>query len=130
MDYAQHVGKPLMTNSEYAEAKKNGPLSPLTELRPMAQQERPTRKSAKTSAPAANEPVLPGKTLYLRLPSNSAIEMIKPVLSGAHGELPVVLYIESTGAKLRAPQELFVRPTQRLIDKLNDMLGTKNVVLK
>ena len=118
-----------MTNSEYAEAKKNGPLSPLPELKPVTQ-ERPTRKAAKAPVPAADAPVLPGKTLYLRLPSNSAIEMLKPVLLSARGDLPVVLYIESTGAKLRAPQELFVRPTQGLIDRLNDMLGAKNVVLK
>ena len=41
-----------------------------------------------------------------------------------------MLYIESTGAKLRAPQNLFISPTQELIDTLSDMLGAKNVVLK
>jgi len=75
-------------------------------------------------------PVLPGKTLYLRLPSDSAIGMVKPLLSRSSGDCGVVLYIESTGAKLRAPKELQVRPTRALIDALGDMLGTKNVVLK
>ena len=75
-------------------------------------------------------PVLPGKTLYLRLPSDSAIELVKPLLARSPGECGVVLYIESTGAKLRAPKELQVRPTQTLLDALRNMLGTKNVVLK
>ena len=75
-------------------------------------------------------PVLPGKTLYLRLPSDSAIELVKPLLARSPGECGVVLYIESTGAKLRAPKELQVRPTQTLLDTLRNMLGTKNVVLK
>ena len=73
---------------------------------------------------------LPGKTLYLRLPSESAIGMVKPILARSAGACSVVLYIESTGAKLRAPKELEVRPTKALMDALNDMLGAKNVVLK
>lgn len=48
--------------------------------------------------------LLPGNTLYLRLPSDSAIGMIQPVLQRFSGPKPVILYIESTGAKLRAPQ--------------------------
>ena len=86
---------------------------------------------APVSAPKADHsPVLTGKTLYLRLPSDSAIGMVKPLLSRSPGECSVVLYIESTGAKLRAPKELQVRPTRNLIDSLNDMLGSRNVVLK
>ena len=82
-----------------------------------------------TILPAAKQ-VLPGNTLYLRIPSDSAISMITPVLQRSPGAVTVVLYIESTGAKLRAPQSLFVSPTQELIHNLSDMLGTKNVVLK
>lgn len=78
----------------------------------------------------ASKQVLPGNTLYLRIPSDSAISMITPVLQRSPGTVTVVLYIESTGAKLRAPQSLFVSPTQELIHNLSDMLGTKNVVLK
>lgn len=78
----------------------------------------------------ASKQVLPGNTLYLRIPSDSAISMITPVLQRSPGAVTVVLYIESTGAKLRAPQSLFVSPTQELIHNLSDMLGTKNVVLK
>ncbi len=121
--------EPLLTNSEYDEAKKNGPLSPVPEMKPVSR-DRAAQTAARAPETPADTPLLPGKTLYLRLPSDSAIEMVKPVLAANRGELPVVLYIESTGAKLRAPQELFVRPTQRLIDRLNDMLGAKNVVLK
>ena len=82
-----------------------------------------------TISPAARQ-VLPGNTLYLRIPSDSAISMITPVLQRSPGAVTVVLYIESTGAKLRAPQSLFVSPTQELIHNLSDMLGAKNVVLK
>ena len=46
------------------------------------------------------------------------------------GEVPVVLYIESSGVKLRAPKELYVKPTKALMNELTDMLGQKNVVLK
>lgn len=82
-----------------------------------------------TILPTAKQ-VLPGNTLYLRIPSDSAISMITPVLQRSPGAVTVVLYIESTGAKLRAPQSLFVSPTQELIHNLSDMLGAKNVVLK
>ena len=82
-------------------------------------------------APAAKqEAVLPGSTLYLRLPSDRAIQMVQPVLRQSPGNAGVVLYIESTGNKLRAPKELCVTPTQSLIDALVNMLGAKNVVLK
>ena len=80
-------------------------------------------------SPAVKQ-LLPGNTLYLRLPSDSAIGMVQPILQRFSGRKPVVLYIESTGAKLRAPQNLFVSPTQELVDTLSDMLGAKNVVLK
>ena len=103
-----------MTNAEVEEAVKNGTLS----AQPAKAAQRPK------DAP------LPGSTLYLRLPSDSAIEMVKPVLAAVRGNVGVVLYIEASGAKLRAPKELCVTPTQALIDRLNDMLGVKNVVLK
>ena len=47
-----------------------------------------------------------------------------------HGEVGVVLYIENTGVKLRAPKELYVAPTKAMMDELIEMLGHKNVVLK
>ena len=80
--------------------------------------------------PAAQEPVLPGKTLYLRLPTDSAIQLVRPVLTRHSGQTDVVLYIEATGAKLRAPAQLRVRPTKALLGELSGMLGAKNVVLK
>jgi DNA polymerase-3 subunit alpha len=82
------------------------------------------------SAPAPQDAVLPGSTLYLRLPSDSAIQMVQPVLRQSPGNVSVVLYIESTGNKLRAPKELCITPTRSLIDALVSMLGAKNVVLK
>jgi len=100
--------EPLLTNAEAEEAAKNGVLS--------------------SASPAAN--TLPGSTLYLRLPSDSAISVVSPVLGRHRGDKPVVLYIESTGVKLRAPKELYVKPTKAMMDELIDMLGQKNVVLK
>ena len=79
--------------------------------------------------PAAEIP-LPGSTLYLRLPSDSAIPMVQPLLRRYPGTCSVVLYIESTGNKLRAPKELCVSPTPSLFKALVEMLGAKNVVLK
>lgn len=81
-------------------------------------------------APRSITQALPGSTLYLRLPGESAIGMIKPLLARSPGETSVVLYIESTGAKLRADKKLCVTATRALIDSLTDMLGAKNVVLK
>ena len=98
--------EPLYTDAELSQMSDNGALSP------------------------AIKQLLPGNTLYLRLPSDSAIGMIQPVLQRFSGPKPVILYIESTGVKLRAPQNLFISPTQELIDTLSDMLGAKNVVLK
>lgn len=103
--------EPLMTNAEYVQAVKDGMLSP---------QATAPRRDAR----------LPGSTLYLRLPSDSAIAVIRPVLSRYRGDVGVVLYIENTGVKLRAPKELYVAPTQAMMDELIEMLGHKNVVLK
>ena len=104
--------EPLMTNAEIEQAVKDGTLT----------------KAA--AAPAKKDDVLPGTTLYLRLPSDSAIQVVRPVLGRYRGEVGVVLYIESTGIKLRAPKELYVKPTKAMMDELVDMLGHKNVVLK
>lgn len=98
--------EPLYTDAELDQMSENGALSP------------------------AVKQLLPGNTLYLRLPSDSAIGMVQPILQRFSGRKPVVLYIESTGAKLRAPQNLFVSPTQELVDTLSDMLGAKNVVIE
>ena len=90
----------------------------------------PQRADMKQRPGTPQDAPLPGKTLYLRLPSDSAIQMVQPVLRRHSGETGVVLYIESTGNKLRAPKELCVRPTRVLLGELSDMLGSKNVVLK
>ena len=121
--------EPLLTNAEIAEAAKNG-VSPYGTVPPPLT---PVTRAPKEKAPikdAAPSPVLPGKTLYLRLPSDSAIQVVRPVLGRYRGEVGVVLYIESTGVKLRAPKELCITPTRSLIDAMVNMLGAKNVVLK
>ena len=110
--------EPLPTNAEAA-------ANPSMRYHPQI-----AASSAPRSVSAAKQEVLPGKTLYLRLPGESAIEHVRPVLARYSGDISVVLYIQSTGAKLRAPRELFVAPTSALIRELEDMLGAKNVVLK
>ncbi|HIU15882.1 MAG TPA: DNA polymerase III subunit alpha [Candidatus Ventricola intestinavium] len=90
---------------------------------------RQLRDSGVVSGASPSQP-LPGTTLYLRLPDEGAIAVIRPILSSSPGSVAVILYIENTGAKLRAPQSLFVTPTRGLMDALNDALGGKNVVLK
>lgn len=90
----------------------------------------PLPSNQEASEITSRDQQLPGSTLWLRLPSESAISIVRPILSRAHGTISVILYIESTGAKLRAPESLFVRPTQPLMDALCEILGAKNVVLK
>ena len=95
-----------------------------------AESEVQAKQAGVSLPPSVVEEVLPGKTLYLRLPSDGAIAVITPILTKSPGEVGVVLFIESTGKKFRAPQTMQVRPTRALITALKDMLGAKNVVLK
>ena len=104
----------MPTNAEARDQAKKAGVAPAAISRP---------------APAPDE-VLPGGTLYLRLPSDSAIPMVTPLLERSGGAVGVVLYIEATGKKLRAPASMNVTPTKKLIGALRDMLGAKNVVLK
>ena len=106
--------EPMPTNAEARDQAKKAGVAPAAISRP---------------APAPDE-VLPGGTLYLRLPSDSAIPMVTPLLERSGGAVGVVLYIEATGKKLRAPASMNVTPTKKLIGALRDMLGAKNVVLK
>lgn len=108
--------EPLPTNAEARDQANKAGVSPKT-------------VTSAASAPAPDE-VLPGSTLYLRLPSDSAIPMVTPLLERSSGPIGVVLYIEATGKKLRAPASMNVTPTKKLIGALRDMLGAKNVVLK
>ena len=71
-----------------------------------------------------------GQTLWLRLPDESAMEPICSALSFSPGGASVILYIESTKKKLRAPDSLNADPSDSLLAALRDMLGTKNVVVK
>ena len=108
--------EPLPTNAEAEEQAKRAGVAP--QAIPSA-----------SPRPAPDE-VLPGSTLYLRLPSDGAIPMVTPLLERSGGPIGVVLYIEATGKKLRAPASMNVTPTKKLIGALRDMLGAKNVVLK
>ena len=108
--------EPLPTNAEARDQANKAGVSPKT--------------VTSAASPPAPDEVLPGSTLYLRLPSDSAIPMVTPLLERSSGPIGVVLYIEATGKKLRAPASMNVTPTKKLIGALRDMLGAKNVVLK
>ena len=78
------------------------------------------------AAPAGGE----GKTLWLRLPDESAIDPVSRVLAGSPGSAGVMLYLENSRKKLRAPSALSVNPTGALLARLSDMLGSRSVVLR
>lgn len=65
--------------------------------------------------------------LYIRLPSKSdaLTRKVKPMLSMFPGDVKTVLYYEDTGRR----EGCRVDPNSRLIKRLNELLGTKNVVL-
>ena len=58
------------------------------------------------------------------------MEPVCSALSFSPGAASVILYIESTKKKLRAPDSLNANPSDSLLAALRDMLGGKNVVLK
>ncbi len=125
--------EPLPTNEHAEQMLKSGMLRfDPNDYAP----DRTRRQSARSAAPrqAPNAPpvdeVVKCDKVWLRLPTDTAIELVTPVLARHRGQTPVVLYIEKTGVKLRAPESLCVTPTKSLAAELSDMLGGKNVVLK
>ena len=73
---------------------------------------------------------LPGNTLYLRLPSDSAIGMVQPILQRFRVGSPLCSTSKARAQSCAPCRISFVSPTQELVDTLSDMLGAKNVVLK
>ena len=70
--------------------------------------------------------------LYLRfeLGKDYLLERIKGVLKTHKGTVPVCIHIEESRTTAMAPQDLWVQADEALINELNDILGTGNVVLK
>ena len=126
---------PVIASGRLSIREEEDPKLLLDTVEPLltdAEVEAMAKKGITSRAPSATgqETVLPGSTLYLRLPSDSAIAMVQPLLRQSPGSVGVVLYIEATGSKLRAPRELCVTVTQSLMNALVNLLGAKNVVLK
>lgn len=76
----------------------------------------------------AKTPEKNGMKLYIKLPSKAdqLTSKVKPMLSMFPGGVPVVLYYADTGSK----EGCRIDPDTRLINRLNELLGEKNVVLK
>ncbi|MFS8501574.1 MAG: OB-fold nucleic acid binding domain-containing protein, partial [Caldicoprobacter sp.] len=72
------------------------------------------------------------KRLYLKIEKGSRIDIdrqICPILRRYHGNIPVYLFIESTGKKFLANRDLWVEGHPELLKVLSDVLGQNCVKL-
>ncbi len=78
------------------------------------------------------EKTLPTSKLYLRLNMGDTrlFERVKTVLSRFPGNLPVVMVDIATRKSMQAPRELYINPSNGIMDIMNEMLGEENVKLK
>ena len=70
--------------------------------------------------------------LYLRLDMGDTriFDRVKTVLSRFPGNLPVIMVDSATRKSMQAPRELFINPSDAVIDIMKEMLGEENVKLK
>ena len=70
--------------------------------------------------------------LYLRLDMQDAglFDRVKTVLSRFPGNIPVVLVDGATRKSMQAPRDLYINPSDAIIDIMKEMLGEENVKLK
>ena len=70
--------------------------------------------------------------LYLRLDMGDTrlFERVKTVLSRFPGNLPVVMVDAATRRSMQAPRELFINPSDAIMDIMKELLGEENVKLK
>ncbi|NLI60059.1 MAG: DNA polymerase III subunit alpha [Clostridiales bacterium] len=72
------------------------------------------------------------KKLYLKIAENSKINIsnqLNPILRRYRGNIPVILYIESTRKQGLAERELWIRQDNTLIEELSRLLGKECVKL-
>lgn len=76
--------------------------------------------------------VTASKTLYINLPEKSAVYLgqVKNVLTQYQGTTPVSLHFADTKQYMKAPQNLWVNPTEEAMRVIISMFGEKNVKLK
>jgi len=78
---------------------------------------------------AANDPEQKAsQKLYIRLESKDCplVRKVKPMLSMFPGSMPAVLYYADTKKR----EQCIITPDQRLLNRLKELLGPENVVLK
>ena len=70
--------------------------------------------------------------LYLRLDMQDAglFDRVKTALSRFPGNIPVVLVDGVTRKSMQAPRDLYINPSDAIIDIMKEMLGEENVKLK
>ncbi len=71
-----------------------------------------------------------GPLLWIKLKDTSQLnllEQVKPLLREHHGDVPVVVYIESTRKRFRAESALWVKEDAHLIKLLRRVFGEKSV---
>ncbi|MBQ3131324.1 MAG: DNA polymerase III subunit alpha, partial [Clostridia bacterium] len=70
--------------------------------------------------------------LYLRLDMGDGrlFDRVKTVLSRFPGNLPVIMVDSLTRKSMQAPRELFINPSDAVMDIMKEMLGEENVKLK
>ena len=70
--------------------------------------------------------------LYLRLDMGDGrlFDRVRTVLSRFPGNLPVVLVDSATRKTMQAPRELYINPSEAIMDIMKEMLGEENVKLK
>lgn len=78
------------------------------------------------------EKTLPAGKLYLRMDMGDErlFGRVKAVLSRFPGNLPVIMVDAATRKSMQAPRELYINPSDAIIEIMNEMLGEENVKLK
>jgi len=78
------------------------------------------------------EKAAPQGKLYLRLDMGDTrlFERVKTVLSRFPGNLPVIMVDAVTRKSMQAPRELFINPSDAIMDIMKELLGEENVKLK
>lgn len=79
-------------------------------------------------------PFMPaGATLYLKIPAGKdrmLLVQVKQVLDAFPGDSPVILHYEEERKTIRLPEKSRVRAEEACLEKLTELLGEGNVILK
>ncbi|MFD1737111.1 DNA polymerase III subunit alpha [Bacillus salitolerans] len=74
------------------------------------------------------------KKLFLKIEqayeNQDTLSQLKQLFKQFHGDTEVVVYYEDSQKTLKLPKELKINPTNECLNKIQDVIGKKNVVLK